>query len=72
MEMDRWLPGSVILSILAEIIRSIMKRNQCTERENQECISTELKSLVMGLLDQLLIHPVEESLFQGFATSRFV
>lgn len=49
-----------------------MKRNQCTERENQECISTELKSLVMGLLDQLLIHPVEESLFQGFATSRFV
>lgn len=27
-----------------------MKRNQCTERDNQECISTELKSLVMGLL----------------------
>lgn len=27
-----------------------MKRNQCTERDNQECISAELKSLVMGLL----------------------
>ena len=27
-----------------------MKHNQCTERVNQECISNELKSLVMGLL----------------------
>ena len=48
--MDRWQPDSVILSVLAEIIRSIMKRNQCTERDNQECISIELKCLVMGLL----------------------
>lgn len=29
---------------------NIMKRNQSTERENQECISAELKSLIMGLL----------------------
>jgi hypothetical protein len=27
-----------------------MKHNECNERDNPECISTELKSLVMGLL----------------------
>ncbi len=28
-----------------------MKHNRCKERENQECISAELKSLVLGLLN---------------------
>lgn len=28
-----------------------MKHNQSTERDNQECVSAELKNLIMGLLN---------------------
>ena len=51
------------------IEKKIMKHNQCTEHDNQERISTELKSLVMGLLKghlgSLTIHVSERGIVLG-------